>query len=320
MMRWLILIASFCVWLTCMTVVYIQYSPHESKGGATPGTEASLNAIFDEQAQPIHAWRIFIDLQRLKSAAADPDNTGAATPGETHAAWNGVNELGLLKVGEFEDLLKRKHESRVEQTTTMNIKIPKETGVQWLEIIEKIQYKSWADVGIERGLETFNSTFKIRVNTPSGVMDLEANSMGSRESDAFSVTQVVFQGGKPLFQHIERIPVEGKAAPTISLIPFQDNPNIKDGYTFEISMLDMSMDIKKEAKPKMVPMKITCSGPKKIRHNGADVPVFEARSTDGTARAWYSADGVVVKQSYLIAGVLEVMLVKIDPKELRHRD
>jgi hypothetical protein len=60
-------------------------------------------------------------------------------------------------------------------------------------------------------------------------------------------------------------------------------------------------------------LKVHCTPRTSVMMHGERVEAFEVRSDDGSARAWYSPDGVVLKQVFKLAGLLEVMLVRDDP-------
>ena len=61
-------------------------------------------------------------------------------------------------------------------------------------------------------------------------------------------------------------------------------------------------------------MKVRCAGGTTIMMRGIPVKAFEVRSDDGSARAWYSPDGTVLKQVFKLAGLVEIVLVRDDPQ------
>ena len=316
-MRWMLLLGTLALWLACMLAVNAAYRTHESVE-SVPGTEDTLNAMFDEQirAPKANKWKIFIDPVRMKeNKLLAAFSGGSAHTGEPLPPWDGKDEFLLLEVGELLTNEKPKGTTRLEQTTEVTIKVP------FLEKTE-FYYKTWSDIGIERGLETFSSTFTLKSATPK--ISLEFNCLGEREADALTWKQIFTQDGKQVSQQNRSISVKGKAVPNLQLIPFQENAKVKAGYTLNIVMFDLSVAPAALLDPnaagsKLVTMKAICSGPKQILHNGKTVSVFEARTEDGRARAWYSADGIVLKQDFVFAGLLEVMLIKADPKELHRR-
>src|SRR5258708_35759820 len=102
MARWLIVLTALTLWITCMAAVYNAYRPHQAQP-SNAGTEANLDALFDEQAQPVNAWKIYVDPVRLKEALPDfadvtPGNNDSGTranraeDAKSHKPWDGVDE------------------------------------------------------------------------------------------------------------------------------------------------------------------------------------------------------------------------------------
>jgi hypothetical protein len=148
-------------------------------------------------------------------------------------------------------------------------------------------------------------------------LGVEVKTHGVREESELKVTRQVYKDGKKMLDDQSSIVVGPKGTPLLDLFPFQQNAKVKDGYSWDIAMLDMSIaDVQTNTQPRLVGLKVTCTGRQRITHDGDLKPSFVVSSADGKARAWYSADGVVLKQAYTIGGVLDVMVVRTAPEKL----
>jgi hypothetical protein len=301
MSRWLILIATFAAWVLCMVAVYVHCRPAEVREPVR-GLEAGLDVLFDERNEVRRVWRVYVDLQRLKKSARR----------ETVAPWSGENETSLVEVGWLESTLKKRDrdETRLEYITEAALAIPHGADLPLFELMGELHYQSRADVSRDNGLEVLSATFSMGLG-------VEVQTHGVREGSELKVRRQVFRDGKKMLDDQSSIAVGAKGAPLLDLFPFQQNAGVNDGYTWDITMLDMSIaDVETSSQPRLVGLKVTCTGRQRIMYDGAEVSSFTVSSADGKARAWYSADGVVLKQAYTIGDVLDVMIVRVPPDKL----
>ncbi len=306
MLRWTLLLTCFGAWVASLALVYAHYGPREA-AVQMPGTQAALDAVFDDNAETLRAWHIFVDPTTLPSPSAD---SAPAKP------WDGVDETHLIEVGWIETSLKRKNDARAEQTTTLNIGFPHELNMPMLEALGRLTYTSWSDISADDGLEYFSSLLE------TGIVDV--NTFGNRNGNELNVTMELQHNHKSLFQRRMKFPLNGKAAPSVDLTPFQHQNEIKTGLNWDIVMLDTSggvsqlMAASSSATPKMVFLKATCTGERKINFQGHPITALEVTTPGNASQAWYAPDGRVLKEKYRIADMLEVILVRADPKQRGH--
>lgn len=301
MSRWLILIATFAAWVLCMAAVYVHCKPAEVKESVR-GLEAGLDALFDERNEVRRVWRIYVDLQRLKKSARR----------ETVAPWTGENETSLVEVGWLESTLKKRDrdETRLEYITEAALAIPHSADLPLFELMGELHYQSRADVSRDNGLEVLSATFSMGLG-------VEVQTHGVREGSELKVRRQVFKDGKKMLDDQSSIVVGPKGTPLLDLFPFQQNANVKDGYSWDIAMLDVNIaDAQTSTQPRLVGLKVTCIGRQMITFDGDSIPALAVSSADAKARAWYSVDGVVRKQAYTIGDVLDVMVVRTMPEKL----
>jgi len=296
MFRWIVLAITLIVWLSCMTLVYLHYKPRELANTAT-GSRAGLDVIFAEDADPRQVWRIYVDPRRLSGNDALP--------------WNGLDESKFREVGFLDTQLKKRgnDDTRREQLTTAHINIPPEINIPGGQLLGKIHYTNRSDISMDHGLEVFDSSIKLG-------MGFEIAAHGNRDGKKLKVVTQVLLEGKKQVENRDNIDVGDKDAPVHELMPFQRNREVRRGYSWEIPMLDTSaIDISGNNKPHIKNIRVTCTTTRKIKYDGEFVPAFEVVTEDGKARAWYSADGVVLKQSFRLADTIELIVVRVDPKK-----
>jgi hypothetical protein len=301
MFRWLILAITFGVWVLCMFAVYVHCKPPPLQE-SIPGMEAGLEPLFSEE--PSHAWLVFVDLRGLKDDAKN----------SPIARWSGENEAQLFEVGKLASTLKKKEgdESRLEQRTAADFAIPPDAGLPLLALMGQLHYESRSDISRETGLEVFNATFNLG-------QDLRVETHGVRDGVDLEVTQQLFRNHDKLMDERTVIPVGKRGMPLVELFPFQRNEQVKEGYSWDIVMLDAGLaDLVGKTRPKLAPIRVKCTGRQDIFHDGQRKPALNVSSEDGKARAWYSPDGIVLKQAYTISAGLELMLVRADPKTVRN--
>jgi hypothetical protein len=301
MLRWLFLIVTFVAWIASMAVVWDHYGPREAKEGEMPGARTALEALFSENAEPEQSWKLYVDEQYLRGLS-----TGESKELKSIPLWNGRDELALIKVGSLETSLKQ-HETQVEETTRLRISLPFAGETPLFQFLGDMSYESWSSISMDQGLESFSSKFRM----PLG---LEARTIGVRQGAELVVTQQVWQNGTSLFPaQQDHISVGRKGAPVLEILPFQRNPKIAVGHSWDIAVLDTNLDINRLARPQIVVLRARCTSCRRIVYEGREVTAFEVRAGN-QASAWYSADGVVLKQLYRIVNLLEVMVVRTEAK------
>ena len=312
MLRWTVLVATFAAWIGCMALVYINYGPREA-AVQMPGAQATLDAIFSENAEPVRAWEIYVDPVSLaQTAALLPGASGATTPA-SRPAWDGVDESGLVEAGWVEVTLDRKTDARVAQTTELSLTFPRELHMPLLEVLDRLSYTSSCDISADEGIETFSSSLR------TGFMDVAT--LGNRSGNELSVTMDVQHNGTPLLHRRLNFPVLGKASPGVDLAPFQPRPDIHPGLSWDIVMLDTTAGLGpllSAADPKLVFLKAKCTGRQQIHYAGHTLWALAVTTPSSAERAWYSADGRVLKEQYRIADMFEVILVRADPQRRGH--
>jgi len=301
MFRWLVLAITFGVWVLCMFAVYVHCKPPPVQE-PTPGLEAGLEPLFSEE--PRRAWHIYVDLRGLKHGAKDP----------ALARWSGEDESQLAEVGLLVSTVKKAEgdESRLEEITEADFAIPPDAGLPFLQMMGQLHFRSRADISRDNGLEVFSSTFSLG-------QDLEVKTLGVREGADLEVTQQIFRNRDKLMDERTVIPVGKRGTPLVELFPFRRNTDVEEGHSWDIVMLDANVaDLVGKKSPKLVPIKVKCAGRQDILHEGKRTPALKVSSEDGKARAWYTPDGVVLKQAYVISEGLELMIVRDNnPKSVR---
>ncbi len=309
MLRWSILIVTLIAWLVCMRFVYVKFGPQVSHNIVTANT-AALDNLFDDNGDVAMSWDVYVrpseinDSNILPFSGMDTNLNGSAHPKKDpppHVEWNGVDETGLTHVGRLDTNMKRKF-TRVEQTANLNLVFPEELRIP--DPLRKIRMESRADFSLDQGLEYCNAKLSV------GDM-LDAYALGLRSGSEMFITKDVSFDGKQAYHATDRLPVGERSAPMVDVTPFQRNKDIQVKYSWDLVQLDLSsIDMSSAAEPKLTSMKVTCTGKTQIKHRGSLVTVFEVRSEDGTARAWYSADGVVLKQTYVFLGLFDVFIIR----------
>jgi hypothetical protein len=294
MLRWTILLTTLALWLTSLALVYYRFRPRPPQDLA-PGSEMALEALFDDAGEPRREWRLFVDLQGLKEMA---QSGTAAGPARLQQVWSGLDESRLFEVGTLITQIRRSPQAmRVEQGTDLRWDLPPEVDSVILQILGHAHYQSRASISLDRGLESFRSTWTL------SAIDLEVLSWGSLEDRTLNLMQQVWKDQKQIMQQPVRIPVGARAAPNVELMPFQPNRHIRKGSSWEIMMLDTSTLPGTPSQVRTVPMRVTCMAAREIRYADKMVAAFHVASDDGAAQAWYSADGLVLKQAYSILGL-----------------
>ncbi len=302
MLRWIILLVTFSLWVGCLAIVYWQCKPIPIIG-AEAAARATLDRIFAEDSVDRRAWNIYTDAASLDAARARLPFAGAQ-PAPASAApkhkkeWNGMDERGLILVGHLETLLKNKRNFNVDEETTLTLELPG-TGL-------KVDYNGSAHMTFDNGLEQCKMDLKLKFDA----LELDAKSSGTREGETLVMNTSVYNNGTQLYSARRDEKIGGNTALTTELAPFQYNQLVKPGMEWTIVTLDLDLIMRGEMQSvKAIPVK--CIGDTTIKMNGVPVRAFEVRSDDGSARAWYST-GNVMKQTFRLAGVLDVVFVRDD--------
>jgi len=319
LLRWMILSVTFAVWAGTMVLVYTQFAP-KADSDATPGTTTALRNIFSEKAEPRQFWHIYVDAEHLNDNPDSPmaklmsSSSRALIEDEppptrrserkTKQPWDGRDESGFVRVGWVETLLKKQNDTRAEQSSRLEMNFPPELKMPMMQLLGNIVWESRTEITVNRGLERFKS----RITAGIG---FEISALGIREEDALAVTLQVWEHGRQVLNQLQTMTVGQSAAPNVSLLPFQNNIDVKPGYKWDIPMLDPMGALSGEQKVKVV--KATCTGKAQIQYQGERWMAFVVETEDGSARAWYSGGGQVLKQVFSFAGALDVILVRADP-------
>jgi|GEM_PF-2649125 len=302
MFRWLIMIVTFAVWLACMTSVYL-YSQPKSITEVVPGMRSGLDSLFDEELESSRGWRIYVDPRSASGQVVEP-------------AWDGVSEESLASVGWLKTVNNKRGVGRIEQVTTSELKIPPEARMPLFEAMGRLDYFSRSNISQDTGLEDFNAHITVASSIPG--FALEMRMLGVRDREELKVTKLILQGNKKLLDKQEKIPIGPRGMPVLDMMPFQYNPDIKlSNSSWDIAVLDTStIDTTGTTQPGVKAIKATVTGQKTIQLDNETRPSLVVVAEDGTARAWYGPDGVVLKQVFKVMGTVEVIFVRVDYKKL----
>jgi hypothetical protein len=318
MLRWMLLIVTFVLWLLCMRMVYVNFAPRDTSHVIQEG-EGALGNYLDEDIEPRSGWLIYLDPEEMKSDKLIPpgliemtpdkgDVSKAATP---HERWSGHDENALLQVGTIDITVNQKYlRTRAEEIKHVNLRFPSQVK-SVLHDLGEMTFESRAAISLDQGLESFYSIFTIKG------LALEGSAIGSRDGNTLNVTRDIKKDGRQIMRQIDRITLSNRAAPNVGVMPFQRHRNIHENVDWEIPVIDASsIDMKGTSEPKYVGIKVTCTGRQQIVAHGNEVTAFAVSSADNKARAWYSADGVVLKQTFKFLDVLPVIVVRSDEKAI----
>jgi hypothetical protein len=307
MIRWFILFCSLLLWSVCMAAVYIHTRPTPTQE-ALLGAEEGFKILFADDAETIRSWKLYADFTLLQPGSDK----------QAPIAWDGVNEASLISVGKVSTEMKRKSDSRIEQLTHVQFRIPPESRMSLPDQLNMFTIRIGCDYTYETGLDTLS----LKASTGLGY---RAEIFGMRNGNELMLTQQILQNRTKLFENRERLVLGTRSAPSTELTPFQRQREIRIGMEWDIAMLDprvlesMAVDTEK-ARPRMVSRHARCTKKTTVILHGQVVTVFVAETDDGKARAWYSADGAVLKQTYRMADAFDIMLVRTHPDAKGVRD
>jgi hypothetical protein len=303
MLRWMILLGTLALWAGSMFAVYQHTRPAPVQETVRGGLEG-FEALFEDDAETQRYWKIYADFSRVQK----PDEQ------KQPITWNGRNEAGLVEVGTINTELKRKSDSQVEQQTDLQFRIPTEARMAILEPLGLITARIGCTYSFETGLDMVS----VKANTALG---LRIDVFGIRDVNSLRMTQTVFQGQTKFMEN--RHSIDLGAAPSADLTPFVRHRNIGVGKEWEFARVDYldpkMMDPSSGGKVRVITMKAYCTKRTEIEIDKVIVPVFEVKTEDGLARAWYSADGSVLKQIFRIGDSVDIMLVRTTPRKRTER-
>ena len=147
----------------------------------------------------------------------------------------------------------------------------------------------------------------------------EVNFIASRTGADMYATIDASAGGKVVYSLAgEKCPIGDRSAPSVDLLMFERNRDIKENLSWSISKLRLEGvnlgGLNLGTKATTGAPKVTCTGKTQIQSGGATATVYQAVSEDGSARAWYSADGVVLKQTFRFLDMFDVYAVRAVPR------
>ena len=325
MFRWIILLATLGAWLACMRLVYVHYGPQDTHA-PVPADRKTLDNLFDEALELNTAWEIYvrpseindnnmIPFAGLAGNEDDPAPKPRSGPGPgaapvKHAPWSGHDESGLVHVGRLDESINRKF-TRAEVNSEWKIFLPPE--IHALPLLRQIHITGRSSYTQEQGLD------QCAANIAVGDL-IEVSAVGTRNRDEMIVTKEMTIDKKQVsLQQGEHLPVGDRSAPGTELLLFQRNKDVQVNVSWNIVMLDVSSLDLNSSEPKMMSVKVACTGKTQIRHGGTTATVFEVSNEDGSARAWYSADGIVLKQTFPFLGLFPIYAVRVMPRHGRAR-
>lgn len=307
MLRWMILAVSFALWAGCMALVYVNFKPAPRKASDTE-VQSSLERLFDANA-PLHrAWKIYAHPADLQQAKAMLGMESESNLNNKKDEWNGVNEKGLVFAGKLSSNLKNRQETSLDEETSLTLSFP---GTPF-----QCTYKGRGHLTLDKGLETSRFGMKLRYES----FEVEALSSGQRDGNEYVMTMLLMQNGQRLYNSTNREEVGEKVPGGGMLEPFQYRRDIEVGNTWEIRMVDFFAAVKGDKNNIIQTLPVRCVRKVKIEMEGVSVPAYEVRSEKGEARAWYSADGEVLKQTFKLAGAFDIMVVKDDEYNGKKKD
>lgn len=301
MLRWIILIGSFALWLGCLTIVYFQCKPPKIEG-AEAESRATLDRMFSENSVDRRSWNIFIEPGELEAArgmlfAGDKSRVQPAVR-SIKKEWNGMNEMALAKAGRLDTRVMNKRTFSLIEETDLKLDLP---GTAF-----SITYTGSAHLTYDNGLEDCSMDLKLS----AGDFEIDALSKGVREGSDLIMSTNIKQKEQTLYSGKRTEKIGGNTALNAELVPFQYR-DVRPGNEWTIVMLDFNLALDGDSQGAK-PIRVKCIGTTTIMMRGVPTRAFAVRSDDGSARAWYSPDGTVLKQAFRLAGVLEVVLVRDD--------
>lgn len=308
MARWLILLVTFLAWAGSMLLVHREFSPKPLVAEALANQQA-LEALFSERAPRKERWRIYLNPEQgatLKRAAELPSLLAPDWKSNHQALLAAAEDAGAspgeIPVGVLQINLKSIGDTWIEQHTTMDMELPEGLAPVLAHFVGDRPLECRAKFNMDYGLMNF------RLSLKSGV-GVEIEAIGSREGDKIGVALSMFEGAKKIFDQIMALPVSGASMPVLTGSPFYFRPSIDAGARWNVALLDFSSD---GAEPLLEPWEAQVMGKRAVQYHGSVRHVFEVLAQSGrkSATAFYSADGIVLKQKWKFLDTINITLIR----------
>lgn len=304
-----------------MALVYRTYGPQPVDPEAL-NNRASIEAMFAQNAPRHTRWRVYVNLAAIIEPAIEknpdlrkmiPDDWRDRFRLDMAQAERAGADQGEIMVGIMTRDLKVRGEVRAEEKTFFNLAVTKDAVPDAYRPLCEISLESTEQVTRDLGLEEFT------IKAHMGPMP-ESIIRGAREGNELRLVHLHYNpaDGMKVGEEMTRIPFTGAANPAIALTPFAYRPEIREGDHWKVVMLDFSASSSLELVS--VESRVVGKGP--IRYHGRDIMTYEVLATAGENeyRAWYSADGHVIKQRFTMLKILPLTLILEDTPARRMGD
>lgn len=318
MARWLVLLITLAAWLATMALVYRTYGPKPIDPAAM-NNRASLEAIFADNAPRHTRWRVYVNLGAVIEPAIEknpelrkmiPEDWQDRFKLDMAQAERAGADPGEIMVGIMTRDIKIRGEVRAEEKSFFNMAVTKDSVPDAFRPYCEISSETTAQITRDLGLEEF--TIKLHMG-PMPEMVLR----GAREGNALRIVQLMYNAndGQKISEQSTRLAISGAANPSISHSPFFYRPEIREGDKWSVVMLDPTSTTALE----LISVESRVVGKGLMRYYGREVMTYEvaAKIGESDCRAWYSADGHVLKQQVKLLGVLPVTLLLEDAPAVR---
>ncbi|MCX7804485.1 MAG: hypothetical protein N3A38_04760 [Planctomycetota bacterium] len=159
-----------------------------------------------------------------------------------------------------------------------------------------------------------------RISRARGILDLDASFSGLgrevrihgvRKGDYLEVEYSVSGGGSGERTGRDVYPLDPRASAGAGFSPFRRMPRIEEGMEWRVILVDPSKA--DTGRPVETVAKVT--GRKAITVGGRRIEAWEVSCLDGKAKAWYSPDGNLLRESWLLFGAVPVTIQHEDPSK-----
>ena len=159
-----------------------------------------------------------------------------------------------------------------------------------------------------------------RVSRAKGILDMDAafsglgrevRVRGVRKGDYIEVEYSVSGGDAGERTGKDVYPLDPGASAGAGFSPFRRMPRIEEGMEWRIIMVDPSRA--EAGRPIEAVAKVI--GRKTITVGGRHIEAYEVSCLDGKAKAWYSPDGNLLRESWLLFGAVPVTIQHEDPSK-----
>lgn len=285
MLRWSILLTAFTLWAASLALVYYNYRARPLTG-LDAETQATLETLFDENGPTRSSWRIYVDMNDLQSSNRKP------------VPWDGNSEERLEPAGTLEtNIIRKPNNAALNEETKCEIQIPNSAVTA--------HFTSSARLNSEQGLESSN--VKLKIALPA--FEFDVLSQGTRDGQNLNLVTSILQNGVSIHNSRRTEVLAGKMLPNVDLAPFQASRTVGVGTEWTVQMLDIEAVLRNPADA-MTSVRVKCKGRQSIHLDGEIFVAYDVRSDDGQTRAWYSASGEVLKQTFRFGGLVRIMMVR----------